>query len=86
MLWLFHLVVVVLGFLGGYLAWKLQQTDPYPLHLVMGVVGSLALLHFFLFTALRHQVPIMPFFLVLTAVAIEHVRAVVRDVVPAQAA
>ena len=78
-----NLLVIVLGFAGMRVAWKLGLADSRHLILLMIPIAVTALVHLVLFATLRYQVPIMPFLILFAAFAVCHLRGVARDLVPA---
>lgn len=78
----YNLGMLVLGFTGGYLAWRMAITDSrYVLMLAVPVVAKAAF-HVFVTAGLRYQVPIMSFLILFAAVTVWHVRRVVRELIP----
>lgn len=82
---LYNLGVILLGFAGMGLAWKLGVADRRHLVVLSLPVAMTAVVHFFLFAVLRYQIPIMPFLIIFAGFTLCHVREVARDLVPVQA-
>ena len=81
----FNLGVIVLGWVGIYLVWRVGVVETrYLIVLALPVVVK-ALTHVFLLATLRYQVPIMPFLIIFAACAIEHARRVILEALPAHA-
>ena len=82
---LFNLGLTGLGFIGLFLAWKLQTADLRCLAVLAVPVLAKTLLHVVAFSTLRYQVPIMPLLIIFAACTIQHVRGLIMEAIPAHA-
>ena len=79
----FNMAVILLGFAGWYVAWRVGSSDRLLLVLLAAPVAVKALMHVALFAVLRYQIPILGLLMVCAAFALHHGRRVIRDLLPA---
>ncbi|MBI2094468.1 MAG: hypothetical protein HYT88_07100 [Candidatus Omnitrophica bacterium] len=84
-LFTWNMLLLLLGILGAWLSLALTNTKRQYIALLLLPILVTSVVHFFLFAALRYQVPIMPFVILLGAFSLCYVWNLTREFVPARA-
>ena len=82
---LLNLGVVLLGVLGGYLAFSAGAVDVRQASVLTVPIAVKTMIHTLLFAVARYQIPILPFLMIFAAYACWRVHRVTRALVPGRA-